>query len=565
MVAGIDGANSTCEKSLTSYGVSARGLAAPSPRGDHDDWFVDLKLQLEAALTVQRREVELQLQEQHKRLLSNLCAWAEDARASQAAESPERDQVEVAHAASKVSTLADEPVGEGSDDPRVRRVTTLGIFTEGWDTSLSGFSAKDGVTKCCEGFVKSQIFEAMFVFMICLNAVCIAAQMQVSGHDLGRRLGFKGYAKMSAPLQQRILGGISSADRVFTVIFLVELTIRFLGYRLRWFKSLWNYADVVIVVTGIVEWVMPEAVAVDPTMLRLLRFAKLMRIVRVLRSHNVLESLHLLVVCLRACAQTLFWSMCVLLLIQVIAALFLSQLVRPFLDDPAQDVDVQRQVFGYYGTFWRSLVTMFEVSLANWAPACRLLLDNVGEGYGWFFLIYRCVIGFAVLSVIQAVFIQQTMKTAQQDMEFVMRQKASEKQRLIKKLQDVFQKIDRSGCGAVSWHEFQRHLTGTTMRTLLSALDVDAGDTSNIFQLMDDGDGMLTAQEFVTGVISLKGSAKAFDLVTALANLRRIERKVDIVLNGIPYPQRSDLPNCQVRSNDRDGESLDPDEIQLVL
>lgn len=46
---------------------------------------------------------------------------------------------------------------------------------------------------------------------------------------------------------------------------------------------------------------------------------------------------------------------------------------------------------------------MFEVTFANWAPSCRLLVDNVSEAYALFFVVYRCVIGFAVLSVVSVV------------------------------------------------------------------------------------------------------------------------------------------------------------------
>merc|ERR1712113_669843 len=111
----------------------------------------------------------------------------------------------------------------------------------------------------------------------------------------------------------------------------------------------------------------------------------------------------------------LFWSLVVMVLIQTVAGMFMTQLVEGFINNDESPMDARRQVFRYYGTFWRSTITMFEITFANWAPACRLLVDEVHELFGLFFLIYRCTIGFAVLSVIQAVFIQQTMRAAQFD------------------------------------------------------------------------------------------------------------------------------------------------------
>eukprot|EP00972_Heterocapsa_arctica_P100636 14838257-Heterocapsa_arctica.AAC.1 len=77
---------------------------------------------------------------------------------------------------------------------------------------------------------------------------------------------------------------------------------------------------------------------------------------------------------------------------------------------------------------------MFEVTFANWAPPCRLLLDHVSEGFGLFFLIYRCTVGFAILNVIQAVFIQQTMKTVQQDENLLMQQATKNKEKYAEKM-----------------------------------------------------------------------------------------------------------------------------------
>ena len=44
-----------------------------------------------------------------------------------------------------------------------------------------------------------------------------------------------------------------------------------------------------------------------------------------------------------------------------------------------------------------------------------------------FFLLYRCVFGFALLNVVTSVFVQQTMKTANSDEELAFKQKEKDK------------------------------------------------------------------------------------------------------------------------------------------
>eukprot|EP00438_Fugacium_kawagutii_P007475 Skav230100 [mRNA] locus=scaffold283:90303:92893:- [translate_table: standard] len=114
---------------------------------------------------------------------------------------------------------------------------------------------------------------------------------------------------------------------------------------------------------------------------------------------GILSSLQLLTKCLTASIDMLFWTFCLLTFMQCVAGLVASTLCRGFLMDDSNDLGKRKEIFLYYGTFTRSLLTMFEVLFANWSPPCRLLVDNVSEWFTVFFLFYRCVIGFAVLNV----------------------------------------------------------------------------------------------------------------------------------------------------------------------
>merc|ERR1712087_652769 len=120
-----------------------------------------------------------------------------------------------------------------------------------------------------------------------------------------------------------------------------------------------------------------------------------------MRLNTLVESLKLIVASIQASLSTVWTSLCVLLLVQGLAAMLLSQLAKPYIRDDSNPQNVRCQLFGHYGTFWRSMITMFEITFANWGPTCRLLIDNVSEYYGIFFLLHKCVVGFAMLSVIQ--------------------------------------------------------------------------------------------------------------------------------------------------------------------
>ena len=64
----------------------------------------------------------------------------------------------------------------------------------------------------------------------------------------------------------------------------------------------------------------------------------------------------------------------------------------------------------YFLSFWGD---MFEITLGNWPPVARILQENVSEFYVAFSIIHKLVIGFAVIGVINGVFMQETFKVLQ--------------------------------------------------------------------------------------------------------------------------------------------------------
>jgi hypothetical protein len=315
----------------------------------------------------------------------------------------------------------------------------------------------------------------------------------------------------------------SALDKFFVCVFILELVLRLIGDGWSWFCTLWTYFDIGIILFAIASWILD---LMNPTFVRLVRFVKVIRIIRLMRSNRIIESLKLLTAAIQASLNTLCVSLLVLLIIHVIAAMSLSQLVTPFINDAHQPEKVRKEVFLYYGTFWRSVITMFEITFANWAPTCRLLIDNVSEWFGVFFLLYRCLVGFSILSVIQAVFIQQTMKSAQLDDDFVVQQKDRERQAYAAKLSKIFRRLDTSGDGQVNWEEFSMLVSDGRMKLLLNSLDVDVRDVEMLYHMLADDNGKITCDDFVAGIQRIKGPAQAFDLVTLLGIARRVEAKL---------------------------------------
>jgi hypothetical protein len=252
------------------------------------------------------------------------------------------------------------------------------------------------------------------------------------------------------------------------------------------------------------------------------------------------------------------WSLLLLVVVITIIAMFVSSQVEDFITDPANDVEVRTLVFESWGTCTRAIVTMFEITLANWGPHCRLLMNRVDEWWALFFLAYKCSIGFAVVQVITAVFIQQTFKVASRDEEVMIAEKKAASKAYIKNLGHLFEKLDKSGDGFITQDEFESVLTDKKVRTWFASIDVNVSEASRLFELLDDGDGAIMRTEFIDAITNLNGAARGTDMLALTRDLRKLTKEVGNI--STIFGPLEDAPSSKWRSP-----PFDPPEDDLDL
>eukprot|EP00434_Breviolum_minutum_P002882 symbB.v1.2.002538.t1/scaffold103.1/size331058/3 len=163
---------------------------------------------------------------------------------------------------------------------------------------------------------------------------------------------------------------------------------------------------------------------------------------------------------------------------------------------------------------------------ANWSPPCRVLVEHVSEWFSIFFLLYRCVLGFAVLNVVNAVFVQQTMKTASSDEDIAFKQREKDIAQYNRKVKKLFATMDSSGDGAINFEEFSKLVKSPKLRFWMSQLELEYHDLLSLFEFLDNGDGNITLHEFIDGAARLRGSAKSLDVW-------RMETKVEVLFEEV--------------------------------
>jgi len=377
--------------------------------------------------------------------------------------------------------------------------------------------------------LQSPQYEMFMALVLCFNVVWMAIELQLEGTVTGQELKF--WQGSTSPLSQSrpvwdavlLIGEIC-----FTSFFALDVLCRiFILGNLFW-KVCLNYIDVAVSITSIVELsvTVSSQLPVSPVLFRLLRLGKLARAIRVVSMSSVLASLQLLVKCLASSRDMLFWSFCLLTFVQCVAGMILSTLCADFINDTGNNLEIRKEVFLHYGTFTRTILSMFEILFANWSPPCRVLVENISEWFSVFFLLYRCVLGFAVINVVNSVFVQQTMKTASSDEELAFKQKQRDMEMYTKKVRKLFQTMDASGDGAINLQEFAKLVKSPKLRFWMSQLELEYHDLLSLFEFLDNGDGQITLTEFIEGAARLKGSAKALDVW-------RMECKIELLFEEV--------------------------------
>jgi len=387
---------------------------------------------------------------------------------------------------------------------------------------------------CLLRLVNSTVFEFVIVVIILFNCVTVMIEAQFFGYNIGYNLGYPKYTKPANEVFPGVNSMLKVAPIIFTVIFLIELFMRIGAYKQdSWRHPILAFDMLLILVSGIDVVAAGLLAGVNPTAIRCFRVLKLLRMVKILRRFSWMSSLFLIVRSIKASVNALLWSLTLLALLQTCVGLGLLQVLHIYLEDTSKDLDNRKLVFEYFGTFSRTFVTMFEISIGNWAPVCRALMEAVSEWFGLFFILYSCALCFAVVNVIRAVFIAETARIAAADDEIAMMRQEQNKEILAGKLKDFFEELDESGDGVVNRQEFDHIMTDAVMQRYLSSIEVDVDDVRQLFRILDDGDGNISCDEFCKGIVMVKGQAKAIDMVRVSKCVRRIEVKMDATIKQL--------------------------------
>merc|ERR1719421_1633276 len=216
--------------------------------------------------------------------------------------------------------------------------------------------------------------------------------------------------------------------------------------------------------------------------------------------------LRVLIATISGCVHTLAWSLIIVGLIVAIGAIFVAQLVQPWILDESQPKDIRMHAYKYFGTFSRASFSMFEITIAlgAWSKIARPLVEEISPLLGVFFVAYVFGVTFAIMRIVTAIFLKETLKAAQADDDMMVRRQLEREGDYVDELRSLFMEADEDGSGMVSGEEFEALLRKPDVRERLGKLKLKPNQMSGLFRLLNSGDGDTSLDEFIIGVTQLK-------------------------------------------------------------
>jgi len=244
----------------------------------------------------------------------------------------------------------------------------------------SVLSSKEAIQKV-QHVVLHPAFDVFFAVVVFVNAIFIVleAQSNMSGNWL-------------SPSTIRI------ANYSFAVAFTLELLGRILAGGRSFFYSedcMWNYLDVCIVITSIIEIVLDlvsEAQGASQNItgfkvFRIIRLSKVVKTVRLVRIVRFVLALRTLVTSIAHTLKALFWALTLLALIIYVFAILFAQAVH----DASLDPDKAAEAIGekYFRSLPEIMLTLF-MSIAggvSWEDVIYPLIE-IDAMWAFFFLFF---------------------------------------------------------------------------------------------------------------------------------------------------------------------------------
>ncbi|CAE8680297.1 unnamed protein product [Polarella glacialis] len=445
------------------------------------------------------------------------------------------------------------PVSPGRRKPRKTPDMAAEVIGHSWQLSSLRIASKDSRSKYFKSFTGNfisggsqgrgllskrgeKLFEGFFCVIICLNCITIGLEAH--------------YEVQTGGVPRTMADFLFVSEQLFTFMFTVELILRIraLGFHSLCPTSrsnLWNFIDAGLVVSSVVfTWIIPvlrlmglHADIPSARSVSALRVARLFRLAHVVRKVELLREVWVLVRGLSDSLRVLFWTVVVIFIITYIFAVFgltllskqlfeISQTESLSPDDRLQ-VDRLTDYFCGLGSIMFSLVQV--LTLDSHVTIMRPIMKYIPWSWLYFYA-YIAIAVFVLMNLVTAIIVENAVSNGRNDEERQLHYREQRKSQELVQLKQLFHLTDSDGDGSLSWDEFQLSFSDPDVCNKWKLLDFEPEECQKLFQLLDEGDGIIDTDEFFEGLSKMKGAAQSKDVFA----LRRQVEDLKAAVGSMP-------------------------------
>jgi hypothetical protein len=186
--------------------------------------------------------------------------------------------------------------------------------------------------------------------------------------------------------------------------------------------------------------------------------------------------------------------------------------------------EVRNDNWEAWGTFPRAAFSAFQLmTFDSWASLtqdirhrsllCWLLIF-------WFIGICSLVL----LNVGTAIVVESTFTAALKDVDMVRKHKEAQQQKQVDTLYAMFKELDEDGSGNLGINEFTDVLDDPLFIIRIQTLEIQIEELPDVFKILDDGDGEVSMQEFIAGMIKITAPIGAKDTFSCYNRMKAYEK-----------------------------------------
>jgi DNA-binding phage protein len=398
----------------------------------------------------------------------------------------------------------------------VQRIRTAVLVPKGgqawWQIELKRFTGSTG-------------YEVANAILILINAVLIAWEAQDKALRVQR-------GDHSTPAHFDVF------MYLFCAIYSLDLGLR-IGSNGRFFLSSadwkWNCFDIFVVGGSWMEVVSfmlakgEDTFLTNASILRIIRLVRVARIVKAMRSFVYFRDLRITVSMLCEALIPLTTHAVIMFTIFTVFGIFFTDGVSAHMIKHG----LEPTLVQYYGTLFKTVSTLFK-SIAGGVDWEAVLepLEQLSGIYVMAFYFYVFFGAFALVNVISAIFIDNTIQRSKSDREFVVSGEISAKKEFLTTMEKLFEELDPDQSGTIAINELQRHIMDPKVNAYFRAIDLNVFKVKKLFQLMDsDSSGGIDRKEFSQGCTRLRGEAKELDVAILQYQVRQMHAQQESLKN----------------------------------